>query len=175
MRRIVPFAVCLVAFAFSAFAEYASANDVRKADKIAASRQFAMPSMRLVRALMQVESECGVTSANILQIARIYVRDVNRIYGTKFSHRDVTDIGSAVAMTRLYLAYYGRIYELRTGLDCTDEIFARMHNGGPKGYKKWRTKQYWNKVKNVLRRINYRNDNGRTAVEGERSARRTRR
>ena len=151
MRKIVQFAVCIVVFAFSAFAAYASANDVRKAERIAASRQFAMPSMRLVRALMQVESECGVTSANILQIARIYVRDVNRIYGTKFSHRDVTDIDSAVEMTRLYLAYYGRIYELRTGLDCTDEIFARMHNGGPKGYKKWRTKQYWKKVKKVLK------------------------
>lgn len=155
MRRIVPFAVCLMAFAFSSVSVCASAMDVSKAERIAASRQYAMPSMRLVRALMQVESECGVTSANILQIARIYVRDVNRIYGTKFSHVDVTDIGSAVAMTRLYLAYYGRVYELRTGLDCTDEIFARMHNGGPKGYTKWRTKPYWNKVKKVLRRSSF--------------------
>lgn len=155
MRRIVPFAVCLMAFAFSSVSAYASARDVSKAERIAARRHYAMPSMLLVRALMQVESECGVTSENILQIARIYVRDVNRIYGTSFSHVEVNDLDSAVAMTRLYLAYYGSVYEIRTGLDCTDEIFSRMHNGGPKGYMKWRTKPYWNKVKKVLRRRNF--------------------
>jgi hypothetical protein len=32
----------------------------------------------------------------------------------------------------------------------SDEVLARIHNGGPKGYKKTATVKYWNKVKKEL-------------------------
>jgi hypothetical protein len=38
-----------------------------------------------------------------------------------------------------------------TGKQPTDEVFARMHNGGPTGYKKSATIEYWQKVKKELR------------------------
>ena len=41
--------------------------------------------------------------------------------------------------------------EERLGRPVTDEDRARMHNGGPNGYKKTKTIKYWDKVQNELR------------------------
>ena len=41
--------------------------------------------------------------------------------------------------------------EKRLGRPVTDEDRARMHNGGPNGYKKTKTIKYWNKIQNELR------------------------
>lgn len=35
--------------------------------------------------------------------------------------------------------------------NASDETLARIHNGGPMGYKKASTKKYWNKVKKELK------------------------
>ena len=40
--------------------------------------------------------------------------------------------------------------EERLGRPVTHEDRARMHNGGPNGYKKTKTIKYWNKVKEIL-------------------------
>ena len=40
--------------------------------------------------------------------------------------------------------------EERLGRPVTDEDRARMHNGGPNGYKKDATIKYWNKIKKEL-------------------------
>ena len=39
--------------------------------------------------------------------------------------------------------------EERLGRPVTDEDRARMHNGGPNGYKKTATVKYWNKIKAI--------------------------
>lgn len=148
LSGLVAFMSCTTAFCANARHD----SHVRKAESIALGRGYTMPSEALVSALMFVESDRGATSKNILQLKRIYVRDVNRIYGTKFKYADALDYRKSVSITRLYLAYWGSIYEKGSGLECTDEVFARMHNGGPEGYKKWKTKFYWYRVKKVLRR-----------------------
>ena len=38
----------------------------------------------------------------------------------------------------------------RLGRPVTQEDVARIHNGGPNGYKNPATKQYWEKVKRYL-------------------------
>ena len=40
--------------------------------------------------------------------------------------------------------------EKRLGRPVTDEDRARMHNGGPNGYKKTKTIKYWDKVQQIL-------------------------
>lgn len=46
-----------------------------------------------------------------------------------------------------YLYRYGRAYERETKKPVTLEVLARIHNGGPDGWKKEATKKYWLKIK----------------------------
>lgn len=49
---------------------------------------------------------------------------------------------------QIILAYWDRYAnEKRLGRKVTDEDRARIHNGGPNGYKKESTAKYWDKVK----------------------------
>lgn len=48
---------------------------VLDAEKILQLRGYTMPSKVLVSALMQVESDRGATSKNVLRLKRIYIRD----------------------------------------------------------------------------------------------------
>ena len=92
------------------------------------------------------------------QIHKIYVDDLNRIskaeHTDKYSspiireyyHRQSKPCSRA--MVRDYLRYYAT--EKRLGHVPTLEDMARIHNGGPQGYKKESTKSYWKKVKKRL-------------------------
>lgn len=82
----------------------------------------------------------------VLQIHEIYVKDVNRIYKTAFSHDDTFDRNKAIIITRLYLTHYGKCYEQKTGNTATFEVLSRIHNGGPIGYLKKSTDKHWNKI-----------------------------
>ena len=84
------------------------------------------------------------------QLWKIYVDDVNRIYRTNFTYEDRWDVSKSREMVRLYLIHYGRQYSRLTGKPCTLEVLARIHNGGPNGYKKKATEAYWQKVKKEL-------------------------
>jgi hypothetical protein len=53
-------------------------------------------------------------------------------------------------MIKIYTEYYGKRYERITGKKVTAEIIARLHNGGPNGFRKSCTLKYWHKVKSVL-------------------------
>jgi hypothetical protein len=53
-------------------------------------------------------------------------------------------------MWDLYLAYYGAQYEKQTGRPATDEVYARLWNGGPDGWRKSSTLKYWGRVRAVL-------------------------
>ena len=85
------------------------------------------------------------------QIHESYVNDVNRISGKNFTHADAFDKKKAKEMVKIYLTNYGKNYEKKTGNTATNEVLARIHNGGPNGWKKTATQKYWNKVQKELK------------------------
>jgi soluble lytic murein transglycosylase-like protein len=116
------------------------------------------PSDKLIQAMIQVESEGNGLAIGdkgkaygCLQLWNSYIQDVNRIYKTSYRHKDAFNRCTAIEITKKYLTFYGKIYMQETGKQPTDEVFARMHNGGPTGYKKSATIEYWQKVKKELR------------------------
>ena len=105
----------------------------------------------LFTALAQVESNNGQTSKNVYQITRQYVDDVNRISDNEaFLYEDRNDRGKSERMMEIYWLYYTQRYIDQTGRTPTWETLARIHNGGPDGWKKYCTKKYWRRVKNFL-------------------------
>lgn len=84
------------------------------------------------------------------QIHVTYVNDVNRIYKTSFTAKDRTDPVKSKRIVELYLNHYSKRYEKITGRKATNEVKARIHNGGPNGWKKVATLKYWAKVKKEI-------------------------
>ena len=64
------------------------------------------------------------------------------------TYQDVTDVEYARKVVVAYMNRYAT--EGRLGRKPTYEDFARIHNGGPNGYKKSATDKYWDKVKSHL-------------------------
>jgi hypothetical protein len=88
------------------------------------------------------------------QLHKIYVDDVNSFpevkkAGKHYTYEDRLDPEKSREITRWYLIHYGRVYQ-NSGKTLTLEVFARIHNGGPNGYKKKATEAYWVKVKAEL-------------------------
>lgn len=110
---------------------------------------------RLINALVQVESsgrdkvvgDAG-KAYGALQIHASMVEDVNRIYGTTYTHKDMFDRNKAIDVCHKYLAFYGS--EKRLGHVPTPEDHARIWNGGPAGWKRKATQGYWAKVRRHL-------------------------
>lgn len=106
---------------------------------------------RLMDAIAVVESNRGATSANVYQLRPIYVRDISRVSGKPLTFAQAT---GSDAMARwcivTYWDYYGWRYYIETGKRPTAEVLARMHNGGPDGWKRRATLPYWWRVKKVL-------------------------
>lgn len=109
----------------------------------------------LIPALIQVESSGRdhVTGDNgqaigPLQIHRVLLEDVNRIYGTTYTHKDMFNRVKAVDVCKKYLTFYGS--EKRLGRPPTTEDYARIWNGGPNGWNRKATIRYWQKVKTHL-------------------------
>lgn len=132
-------------------------------------RLFGMDLDSLFRAIAEVESDNGKTSPNIYQIdegvddtaSGSYVADVNRIVGrvaanggrpgaVRFCHDDVYDRGRSELMMFYYWYWWGMNYQNKTGNRVTPEVLARIHNGGPLGWKKAATVRYWHKVADRL-------------------------
>jgi type IV pilus biogenesis protein CpaD/CtpE len=108
----------------------------------------------LVKAVEQVESG-GKTNAigdggkavGCLQIHPILVKDVNRILGKqKYTLKDRKNRQKSREMFKIYVNHYAK--------GKSDEVKARMWNGGPKGHKKKATLKYWKKVKKELAKQN---------------------
>lgn len=81
----------------------------------------------------------------LYQIRPIFVEDVNRIAGTSFKHEDARNARVAQQMIYIYLTYYGKRYEEKTGKVASAEIMGRIFNGGPNGYTKEATVVYGRK------------------------------
>jgi len=84
----------------------------------------------------------GGAALGPLQIHRNYWLD-SKVQGT------YEDCASLEYSRRVVIAYMARYATRdRLGFEPTPEVIARIHNGGPNGYKKKATLKYWEKVKN---------------------------
>lgn len=112
---------------------------------------FAAPSERLIDALVHVESNGEVhavgdngRAVGCLQIHKEVVDDVNRAYGTTYVYSDRKSIEKSREICRKYLLLHG-------GRNATNEVYARIWNGGPYGHKRKSTRRYWRMVRRKLR------------------------
>lgn len=111
--------------------------------------------MTLILALIQVESggdpraigDDGL-AYGCLQMHESYVQDASEYAGQEWRHKDAFDSEKSVDIFLAYMARYAN--EKRLGHAPTARDIARIHNGGPNGYKKDSTLKYWSKVKAEL-------------------------
>jgi len=82
----------------------------------------------------------------LLQIRQPYLDDVNRIAGTSYAIEDMKNPELAKWAAKIYLDYYGRAYQRKTGVEPTLEVYGRIHNGGPNGWRKASTNNYVEKM-----------------------------
>jgi len=110
----------------------------------------------LLNAICEVESNCVSTAVGdngkaigAYQIWECYWKDAvefdSSIGGV---YEDCYDEKYAKKIVRAYMKRYAT--KKRIGRKVTDEDRARIHNGGPNGYKKKATEGYWKKVKEKL-------------------------
>ena len=79
----------------------------------------------------------------VVQIHKICVDDVNRIYGTDYEHSDMFNEACAKEVFVLYLTAGIDHYQVKHGKSPTENEIARMWNGGIyRGYLKNATNQY---------------------------------
>jgi hypothetical protein len=122
----------------AAVVQYATAGDIE----------------RIWNAIAEVESANNPSAYNpaesavgIAQIRPIYIADLNRIVGR--NHYRIEDAWDPAKSREMFLIYTGYWIE-RYRLPDTPENRARIHNGGPRGYRKASTIPYWNKVRAAL-------------------------
>jgi hypothetical protein len=94
------------------------------------------------------------------QIRWPYLNDVNRTVGRRrmiqlwgkpaFTLADMKDTEKAEWVVKQYLAKYGLAYHRETGKAVTNEVLARIHNGGPDGWKEYSTYAYWEDVRAIV-------------------------
>tara|TARA_R110000803_G_scaffold210795_1_gene283784 strand:+ start:5677 stop:6204 length:528 start_codon:yes stop_codon:yes gene_type:complete len=114
--------------------------------------------VELIKALSFVESggnpnavgdtHLNLPSVGLLQIRPVMVREVNRILKNKglekkFKNRDRKKAAESIEIFNIWADAYH--------LNSSFEKMARNWNGGPAGYKKTATIQYWKKVSNYAK------------------------
>jgi len=115
-----------------------------------------MSYMTLILALIIVESngndfEIGDSGAafGCLQMHAAYVQDAAEYAGKDWVHEDAFDRDTAIQIFAAYMARYAT--EDRLGRPPTAEDIARIHNGGPNGYKTFATDRYWQRARTAIR------------------------
>lgn len=84
-----------------------------------------------------------------LQIRKPYVDDVNRVFGEHHvAHDCLGNRQLSIDIFQKYMTIYATQKHL--GRAPTAQDIARMHNGGPAGYKNPNTLGYWRKVQSHL-------------------------
>lgn len=79
-----------------------------------------------------------------VQIHSICVRDVNRIYGTKYKHSEMFDDNCAREVFKLYLGHGIKLFKKKHGTDPITQDIVRMWNGGIySGYRRQSTLKYY--------------------------------
>ena len=82
-----------------------------------------------------------------LQMHAAYVQDAAEHAGKDWIHEDAFQRDVAIQIFMAYMDRYATAERL--GHEPTIEDIARIHNGGPDGYKKSSTDKYWEKVKKL--------------------------
>lgn len=105
------------------------------------------PDFHLTGQIIIVEARVGTRGEwGPLQITTQLVDDVNRISPAghyRYTYLDRLSEDKAIEMCIIYLMHYGTPQHL--GHIATEEDLARMWNGGPDGWKKKATRDYWRK------------------------------
>ena len=86
----------------------------------------------------------------VYQIWKSYWKDATERSDISGKYLDCYNANYADRIVRAYMDRYAT--EKRLGRTVTQEDIARIHNGGPNGYKKDATIKYWEKVKKELNR-----------------------
>jgi soluble lytic murein transglycosylase-like protein len=114
-----------------------------------------MNIMTLILALIAVESSGndnaigdGGLAYGCLQLHACYVADAAEYAGEDWTHEDAFDRETSIKIVVAYMDRYAT--EKRLGRTVTIGDIARIHNGGPAGYKKKSTLKYWDKVEAEL-------------------------
>jgi len=109
----------------------------------------------LLAALIAVESSGDPNAIGdnglaygILQLHSAYVQDAAQYARQDWTHEDAFDPEKSKQIVRAYMARYAT--KKRLGREPTYSDLARMHNGGPVGFRKSVTDGYWLKVKKEL-------------------------
>lgn len=120
---------------------------------LASSVLVASPSDKLINALITVESNGNASAigdngkaVGVLQIWPSVIKDVNGVSKIKYTNDDRKSKAKSIAICKAYLNWYGKVYQKKTGKVPTNEVYARIWNGGPIGYRKSATIKYWDKV-----------------------------
>jgi len=116
-------------------------------------------SMLLILAIIHVESGGdlnaigdGGDSRGCMQIQAGVITDVNQTFKTNYSWpKDTLSKEKSIELFRKYMARYAT--KKRLGREPTLEDYARIWNGGPNGYKKKATLDYWRKVKARMKEL----------------------
>jgi soluble lytic murein transglycosylase-like protein len=110
--------------------------------------------LRTAKAIMQVESGGdpyavgdGGKARGPYQIHRGYWADGTRLLGVTWPYEQARDPVQALAVVRAYTMHYARVHRQ----PWTPETIARIHNGGPTGWRKAATLEYWGKVEKIIR------------------------
>jgi len=105
---------------------------------------------RVIGAILSVESGGdgnavgdGGQAIGPYQIHRGYWQDATRFLGVDWPYSDARDPAKAIRAVRAYTSHYARHY----GRPWTAETIARIHNGGPLGWRKPATQAYWRRVR----------------------------
>lgn len=90
-------------------------------------------------------------SVGILQIQEQVIIDVNTYYAVNFKPEDRLNPEKSKQIAALYLRHWGLHYSKKTGNKITPEVLAKIWVGGPQGWSKKSTENYWEKVKGYLK------------------------
>ena len=114
-----------------------------------------MTTSQLVLAIMLVESNADInavgdngTAHGCFQLTKAYIQDAAEHANESWTVEDAYDYEKSRMIFNAYMHRYAT--PERIGRRVTPQDIARIHNGGPDGWKKESTKAYWEKVKNIL-------------------------
>ena len=95
----------------------------------------------------------GGDSWGMYQLQAAYVQDAAQFAGENWTHEDAFNPVLARKIVRAYMARYAT--QKRLGRKPTYQDIARIHNGGPAGWRKPVTLPYWLKVEKELAKLGF--------------------
>jgi|TARA_Y100000052_G_scaffold17861_1_gene17467 hypothetical protein len=114
-----------------------------------------MTLISLILVLIQIESggdnlavgDNGL-AYGCLQMHKAYVQDAAEYAGRDWKHEDAFDRETSIDIFIAYASRYAT--EERIGRPVSLQDIARIHHGGPNGWKKESTIEYWKRARALL-------------------------